>query len=75
MRSNLPLEVKLLGPSREVFQQAAHLATLGYTFGEWQQDQALPNVGQFVLFMTLKDIDLDMIEAAEQAIASAKAVA
>jgi len=73
--SNLPLEVKLLGPSREVFQQAAHLATLGYTFGQWQQDQAFPCVGQFVLFMTLEPIDPDMIEAAEQAIAVAKVAA
>jgi len=73
--SNLPLEVKLLGTSREVFQQAAHLATLGYTFGEWQADQAFPNVGQFVLFMELGEIDLEDIEAAEQAILRAKATA
>ena len=72
--SNLPHTVNLFGSSGEVFQQAAHLATIGYTFSKWEMVQALPSTS-CILVMELGEVDADTIKAAEQAIARAKAAA
>jgi len=66
--SALPTQVTLTGPSAAIFQQAAYLATQGYTFTDWQMDQAIPSVGQSTLVMVLKGVNASDIAAAKKVI-------
>jgi hypothetical protein len=65
---SLPAQVTLTGPSLSIFQQAAYLCTQGYTFNDWQMDQAIPSIGQSVLIMVLKGINAADITAAKKVI-------
>lgn len=67
----LPREVVLTGPSYEVLQQAAALVTRGYTFHEWQMQQAIPNVAGTHLTMVRGLPDSSAIRAADEAVARA----
>lgn len=67
----LPREVVLTGPSASVFQQAIVLASRGYTFADWQMDQAFPNVAGTVLSMVRGLPDSSAIKAADEAVARA----
>jgi hypothetical protein len=65
---SLPAQVTLTGTSVSIFQQAAYLCTQGYTFTDWQMDQAIPSIGQSVLIMVLKGINAADIAAAKKMI-------
>jgi hypothetical protein len=68
---SLPRQVILNGPSAEVLQQAIVLASRGYTFHEWQMQQAIPNVAGTVLTMVRGLPDSSAIKAADEAVARA----
>jgi hypothetical protein len=72
--ATLPREIILAGPSAAVFQQAIALALKGYTFANWQMDQAFPNIAGSVLNMVRGQPDASAIEAAEEAMARALAL-
>lgn len=68
---SLPRQVILNGPSAEVLQQAIVLASRGYTFADWQMDQAIPSIAGCMLTMVRGLPDSSAIKAADEAVVRA----